>query len=292
MPTKQSIYIHFICIVVFLSLTAITFSQDIPGCDLRFIDHLVNKGYFEEALFLLDSQECSSLQLNDSVDYFRGWSLYSLNRLIPSSESLIKIPPTSSFYPKSHFYAAYNYTQSGNFDQATETLDKIEMSTSRLISLRDFEIAGIELLRGNLSSFDEWFNNTRFDQPELNESAGKLLKISDEVRNHRSKSPLVAGLLSAIIRGSGKLYAGKKGEAVATFLSTAWIGFVTWENYRKCGLKSFRTITFGTFFAGAYASNIYGSVFSVSVVENNYRENVKSTILFNMHIPINTIFNK
>jgi hypothetical protein len=268
------------------------YSQNSRGFDLKFIEHLVKHSYFEEALLLLDSTDCSSIQTNDSIHYFRGLSLNSLNRLVLSSESFIKITPSSPFYLKSHFYAAYNYAQTGNFNEAKETLDKIEVTSKNMMLLKNFEIAGVELLQGKLSSFDSWYNIADKDQPEINEATGNLMRISAGIMRHKSKSPLIASLLSGIIPGSGKFYAGKRGEAISTFLSSAGFGLVTWENYRRNGINNFKTIAFGTAFAVIYIANIYGSAFSVIFVENQYKEDAKSNILFNLHIPISTIFNK
>jgi tetratricopeptide (TPR) repeat protein len=226
--------------------------------------------------------------MNDSINYLRGWSLYSLNQPASSSESFLKITPVSSFYLKSHFYAAYNYAQTGDYDKAIESLDKIELKTDSLISLKNYQIAGIKLLQVNLSSFEEWFNKIDIGHSNIIDSYNRLLNISVEMKNHRSKSPFVAGLMSGIIPGSGKFYAGKKGGAI----STVGLGLITWENYRKSGLSSFKTIAFGSVFAVTYIANIYGSVFAVRILETEYKENVKSTILFDLHIPLRSTFGK
>jgi len=280
------------CIVVILTFFSRASSQNTTFCDLRFINHLLRTGYFEEALFLLDSSDCSSFQINDSVNYLRGWSYFSLNMPVSSSESLLKIGPASSLYLKSHFYAAFNYAQTGDIIKAIDVLEKIEVKTSDQISLKNFEIAGMQLQQGNLSAFVEWFGKNTGNQPEISESAINLMNISTEIKSHKSKSPFLAGLFSGIIPGSGKLYAGKKGEAIAAFISTVGIGLVTWENYRKRGINNFNTIVFGTIFATSYMANIYGSAFSVTVIENEYKQNVKNTVLFNLHIPIDTFFSK
>jgi hypothetical protein len=279
-------------IIFCLSYSARTFSQQNSGCDLRFIGHLVNRGNFREALFLLDSTPCILIRGNDSADYFRGWSQYSLSMTQSSSESLIRVTPGSSFYLKSHFYAAYGFTLSGNFDLAVETLEKTELSGEGLTSLKNYQIAGTRLLQGNVTLFDEYIGKADRERVEIAEPSGKLVAISEEVRRHRSKSPFVAGLLSGIIPGSGKLYAGKRGEAFSTFLSTVGLGLVTWENYNKNGLNNFWTIAFGTVFAVSYVANIYGSVFTVRVMETEYKNNVKSSILFNLRIPLGANFDK
>lgn len=278
--------------LILLCFSSLSFSQESSKCDLRFINHLVNKGDYEEALFLLDSTDCSSVPLNDSINYLKGWSLYSLKRLLSSSESLLKVSPNSGFYMKSHFFSAYDCMHLGAYSDALVTLSDIKVISEKEISLRNFEIAGIYLLQGNENKFEDFFSKTNRNFYELSGSAENLQKISEELKKHVRKSPLVAGLFSGIIPGSGKFYAGKKGEAISAFIATTGLGLVTWENYRKSGLKSFKTIVFGTAFAFSYVANIYGSVISVNVLETEFRNNVKSSILFNLHIPLRNSFDK
>ena len=268
------------------------FSQIAPDCDLKFINHLFKTGYLRETLFLLDSKECSSFQMNDSVNYLRGWCYSLLNRLESSSESFLKVAPASSLYPESHFYAAYNYAQEGNLIKAEGVLERIEGNTQDHLSLKNHEIAGIKLLQGDLVSFNERLGRIESSMPETRASAINLINISAEISSHKGKSPLLAGFFSAVVPGSGKFYAGRKGEAISSFLSTAGTGLVTWENYRKNGINDYRTIAFGAIFALSYLANIYGSAFSVTVSENDFIENVKTEVLFNMHIPLDSFFNK
>jgi hypothetical protein len=278
--------------VFFISASLRTFSQNAPDCDLRFINHLFKTGYLKEALFLLDSKDCSSFQMNDSVNYLRGRSYFLLNRLESSSESFLKVAPTSSLYPESCFYAAYNYVQADNLIKAEGILEKMEVEAPNHLWLKNYEIAGIKLLQGDLISFNERLDKIENYMSETSVSTINLMNIYAEINSHKSKSPVLAGLLSVIIPGSGKFYAGRKGEAISTFLSTAGSGLVTFENYRKNGLNDYRTIAFGAIFALSYLANIYGSAFSVTVLENDFKEHVKNEVLFNMHIPLNTFFNK
>ena len=275
-----------------LSLTTVSFSQNQYNCDLKFIDHLVNHGDFQEALFLLDSSDCSSGKLNDSVNYLRGWSLYSLKRLSSSSENLIKVTPGSGFYLKSHFFAAYNYAHTENYSEALKVLSEITLKTDMLTSLRNFETSGIYLLQGNTAVYENSFNQINRSLYEISESADNLQKICLDLKKHKNKSPVIAGILSGIIPGSGKFYSGKKGEAISAFISTTGLGLITWESYRKSGLNSFRTLFFGTAFAFSYVANIWGAVVSVNILETEYRSNVKNSILFNMHIPLRNTFVK
>lgn len=292
MMMSSNSLIKYALLSCFISFETISFSQNSSGCDLQFINHLVNRGYFKEAIYLLDSTDCSIDQSNDTVLYLRGWSLYSLKQLLQSSENLTKVAPSSEFYLKSHFFAGYNYLHTGNYDLALKTLSDISITQNRELSLMNFEMAGLFLLQGDFIKYDESASMVNRSQYEISESFENLKRISENFKSHKRKSPFVAGLLSGIIPGSGKFYGGKKGEAITTFISTTGLGLVTAESIRKKGLNSFRTIAFGTAFAFSYVANIYGAVMTVNIIETEYNDNVKNSILFNLHIPIRNSFDR
>ena len=119
-------------------------------------------------------------------------------------------------------------------------------------------------------------------------------KLSDyrfEIKKYKNKSPLVAGILSAFIPGSGKIYAGKTGEGIASFIIVGAAGFTALENYSKLGAKHAKTIIFSSLFSVLYIGNIYGSVFTVKLVNEEFNHEMDHKILFSMHIPLRNIFN-
>jgi len=284
--------IRVVLSMICLLFSSVLYSQNAAKCDLKFVDHLVNIGDYEEALFLLDSSECLSIQSSDSVNYLRGWCLYSLKRLTESSESLSKVMSSSEFYLKSNFFAAYNYLHTGNTTKAIDCFSKIKVNTEKEFSIKRFELAGAFLLQGNIEAFEDSLSLINNKFYEISDSYDNLQKIYVDFRSHKQKSPVLAGIFSGIIPGSGKLYSGKKGEAISAFLATTGLGIVAWENYKKSGLNSFKTIAFGSLFAFSYVANIYGSVLTVNILETEYRDNVKSTILFNLHIPLRNTYDK
>lgn len=268
----------------------VSFSQNQDSLDLKFIEYLVNTRNFSEVLFLLGNRNFPSGPVYDSINYFRGWSLYSLKELPASSNSLLKVTTGSAFYFKSHFFAAYNLAHTGDLKGAAAAIDSTELKTETMVSLKNFQLAGISLLQEDIPGFRKFLSRADTGQYEISKASGELVRMMHIMQDHKRKSPFLAGMFSGILPGSGKYYAGKRGEAISAFLETAGLGAVTWENYHKRGLKNFGTLAFGTAFAFAYAANIYGAVLSASLLETEYKENVKNTILFNLHIPLRTIF--
>jgi alpha-amylase/alpha-mannosidase (GH57 family) len=96
--------------------------------------------------------------------------------------------------------------------------------------------------------------------------------------------------MSGIIPGSGKIYAGRTGEGIASMIATTGFGLIAWENYQKLGYKNLKTLFFGSIFLASYVSNIYGSVISVKIEENNFTNVTQNQVLFQLHIPLRNFF--
>jgi len=89
----------------------------------------------------------------------------------------------------------------------------------------------------------------------------------------QKKSPLLAGIYSAVIPGSGKYYCGKKNQFLTAFLPTLALGIQTYEAGTKGGMGSARFIVSGILFSFFYFGNIWGSVLEAKNHHiQNYRE--------------------
>jgi len=77
------------------------------------------------------------------------------------------------------------------------------------------------------------------------------------------KSPTLAGILSAIIPGSGKMYVGEWGDGITALVVTSLFAFLAYDNFRADHTTRAWIFTgLGAFF---YAGNIYGSVASAQI---------------------------
>ncbi len=279
----------FFCFVVFILMVRIGFAQN--RSDLPFIEHLINKGYYNEVIHLIDRDSLIlGKSRQDSINYYKGWAHYSLKNLDQSTTSLSKVGKESPFYLKSRFFAGYNQIFLGNYAEAREIIGQMNVRDETILSLVNFELSGIDMLQGNWSKAKEQLQQVNPNIATINQQVLALGQISKGHETHRSKSPFLAGLMSGIIPGSGKIYAGKTGEGIASLIATTGFGLITWENYRKLGIGHVKTIFFGSIFAANYVSNIYGSVISVRIIENDYKDATHNQILFQLHIPLRNFF--
>ena len=66
--------------------------------ELPFIRHLVNKGYYKEAIYLIDRNSFNyQNQQLDSLNYYHGWAHYSMKNLEESINSFLEIRENVSF---------------------------------------------------------------------------------------------------------------------------------------------------------------------------------------------------
>lgn len=276
-------------LVVFMLMVRLALGQN--KSELPFIEHLINKGFYNEVVHLIDRDSLNHGQAQlDSLNYYKGWAHYSLKNLEQSTISLLKVAKESPFYLKSRFFAGYNQIFLENYAEASKIISQLNVQGEPHLSLVNFELSGIEMLQRNWPKAKEQLQQVNPDIATINQQVAALSQICKEQEIHRPKSPFLAGMFSGIIPGSGKIYAGKTGEGIASMIATTGFGLIAWENYRKLGIDHVKTILFGGIFAASYISNIYGSVISVKIIENEYKDATHNQILFQLHIPLRNFF--
>jgi hypothetical protein len=88
-----------------------------------------------------------------------------------------------------------------------------------------------------------------------------LLKMAADVKY---KSPFLAGAMSAVVPGSGKVYTGDWPDGLLSFIFVGATGFQAYRGFRNNGVNSLRGWIFSSLCFGFYTGNIYGSVKSAT----------------------------
>jgi hypothetical protein len=93
------------------------------------------------------------------------------------------------------------------------------------------------------------------------------------------RSPFLAGALSTLVPGSGKVYAGRWKDGAFSF---AIIGAMSWRAYRgfqRKGIKSELGWGFGLVAAAYYAGNIWGSAQAAKIFNRKKRDELENRVV-------------
>jgi hypothetical protein len=99
-----------------------------------------------------------------------------------------------------------------------------------------------------------------------------LLNFYNESFNLNRKSPVLAGFMSAIIPGSGKIYTNRWKDGIIAFVFIGATSYQTYRGFHQKGIKSAYGWIMGSVGFSFYLGNIYGSAKSAK----NYNENQRS----------------
>lgn len=280
-------FLLFIGLILY-SLTS--FSQ--KTLDIRFVKHLSDSESYKECIFEINSEDISLYKtpLRDSLLYYKAWSEYSIKDLESSALTFLKLSDSSIFYEQSRLFAAYNLSHIGEYKKAKDIYTDLLSVKQKNSSLINFEAAGSSLLQKDYDLFEKHMSKVDTNKYYLKAQSSLLYSYAKEMKEHKKKSPFLAASLSAVLPGLGKIYAGKTGEGIASMITVGGLGLVTWEQYRKNGIKDYKTIIAGAVFSLFYIGNIYGSYFSVVLTENEFNNAHTNKILFNIHIPLRTFY--
>lgn len=251
---------------------------------LDFVNYLIDSDLKRDAWVLLDQPRWAP---SDTLDYLRGKVAFSLKEL-PSAEAAFDlVQPSSPFYEEAMFHNVVACAHLGQLDKAAELLHGYSGTN---VPLANLQRAGIALLKRDTSSYLEASSSFDFSNYALADSEHGLQDVYNGMQARSRKRPGVAALMSAVLPGSGKIYAGKTGEGISAFIFNGTLAALTAENAVKAGPLNWKTLLFGTCFSIFYIGNIYGSYVSVSIYNNDLQNAFDTAVLYHIHIPLRSVF--
>lgn len=254
------------------------------SADYDFTDYLIENGLKSDAAALL---ERGSYFQSDTLTFLRGWTKYQMKDLRPALELFRAVPQDSPFGEKSFFYGNAVAAHLGDYSSPASLLEAYEGPYKELRSL---QLAGLALLRADPEAYRSAASSFGYSDFALVDAERQLDEIYESRYVRPAKSPLLAAAASAVVPGLGKIYAGRVGEGVEAFLLTGISGAITAEHWIKDGPRDWKTIAAGIATAFLYIGNIYGSYVSVSIYNNNLKDVQDTAILYDIHIPLRTVF--
>ena len=124
----------------------------------------------------------------------------------------------------------------------------------------------------------------QFDLSGVPAAAGHRVSMykryAEEGKVLPSKSPLLAGFLSAVLPGSGRVYVGRLNDALLTVFFLGVLGWGTYDGFSENGVSSRKGWTLGTLGGIFYLGNIYGSVVATQTHNRRTEATFLATIPF------------
>lgn len=286
---------YLVLLFAFLFILSPVFSQDNYRWDrdAGFVFHLLSQDAHREALTVLDQmneEEGLPGPARDSIHYLIGTTAFELKELEKSIYALGQVSPESPRYYHAHFLIAFNYSYLGNYDTAKTYLNTLSPADTLLQELVHIELAGIALLEGQAVDFERHARNFKHNSHHFSGSEAALLAAYEEQSDLKRKSAFLAGLLSAVVPGSGKAYAGRWNQGLASFVIVGVLGAQVYELYRKKGFDTPLLYIIGGAFSAFYVGNIWGSALSVQIEKDEKVKAIHNRVLYHMHIPVRSVF--
>lgn len=204
-------------------------------------------------------------------------------------------------YPKDPYYARQllkAYRLDGNYNRAIERarfldITSPKVATEYIVSLilnEQNESAEIMInSSANLFSQKELLrfrteNNIikgNYHQAQINfqenQSYPQQYKdLLQESTKLKTKSPALAGIMSALIPGTGRLYTRDYKDGLISLIFVGGAGYQSYTRFRKNGINSVGGWIYGALATGFYLANIYGSAKSAKYFNSKQRNKINA----------------
>jgi tetratricopeptide (TPR) repeat protein len=139
-----------------------------------------------------------------------------------------------------------------------------------------------DILQDNYKNANELLQSLK---PEEHKLAIDYKELASQAVAIKRKSPALAGVMSAIIPGTGRVYTKDWKDGIVSFFFVSTMAFQSYRGFVKSGVKSTRGWVYGGVGLGFYLGNIYGSVVSAKGYNKKSHQGIRNKIenLFNSY---------
>lgn len=262
--------------------------------EMKFMQHLIKQKQYANVV-LLGTQlrpKFSPSSQKSRLALEIGMAYRQLEQPDSAAQAFGWVTPDFELYDKAKFYQSLSLINVRRYVDALQALDTLPIANSDSLKteLRQFQQAGIALLQQDYRQFDKKSQAFSFQYPAFASQERKLLSFAQKLKKTPRRSPFVAGVLSAIVPGTGKIYAGKTSQGLNMLFQNLFLGAQATEALIKDGVTSPRFIIYGALFSFFYIGNIWGSVLSVKMQQREVYETIRHEVLFNLDVPLRLVF--
>lgn len=288
MHTKQ---LFGLLIIIFLNVTLLSFADSEEVLDyyspenvLKFADYLYEQGDFLRAAGEYQRYLFYKTQKNEQVRY-RIALCYRLGgkteQAIQIFETFLQESSDSKLVSNAYYQIGVSYFLMEQFGTSTKFLD----ASLPLIKDTEYRAESQQLMGLSYLKQKRWlaaekiFNELqKSDVLAVREKAAVYSKYAVQGVNLPTRSPFLAGFLSTIVPGTGRIYTGRVSDALTSLLTVGLTGWQAYDGFRRDGISSVKGWTLGTLGGIFYLGNIYGSVISARVYNRHIADEFLTTL--------------
>jgi hypothetical protein len=228
----------------------------------KFAEYLSKSGQYD-----LAAREYERLIfMNNQNDTLKS-SLFSMYRRAGKYDANSALEYSKLLLLKSDYKIVNDFLQS---NQTIKQPDKVILTATS------------EILQDNYKQAKEILAVLKPDDHKL---ASDFQNVVNQAFKVKKKSPAVAGLMSAIVPGTGRFYARDWRDGIVSTIFTSIMAFQSYRGFSKSGVESTRGWIYGAVGLGFYLGNIHGSVVSAKNYNRKSYQGIRSKVdnLFNVY---------
>lgn len=243
-------------------------------------DYIRAAGEYQRYLFYLSEESKKSEQIRYKIALcyrFAGEN----EQAIRSFEMLLQSHPQSQFASRVYYQIGATYFLMDQFEKSARFLrETLPHITNTQQHAEAEQLIGLSyLMQRQWSEADEIFKTLEESSIiSVREKASVYHSYAEAGTHLPNRSPFLAGTLSTIVPGAGRLYTGRIGDALTSLLTVGISGWQAYDGFRRDGISSAKGWTLGTIGGILYVGNIYGSVVAARVYNRRIEDEFLATV--------------
>lgn len=235
---------------------------------------------FLRVFHLFENSPSEKLQLNLKI----GRCFSFLNQTDQAAQyfrDCLSENPPGEIYNRAFVEMGFLMLRNGQY---RKSLSFLEEKTTSHNTLANTLILANMLCQGDAIKAEELLKQYKKNGISYVRSFDKYLDILSDLK---LKSPLKAAIMSAVLPGSGRIYAGRVKEGILSMVSFFATSYLAYEGFHEEGVKSFKGWLFSSIGAFLYVGNIYGSVLSARLTNRQLSQGFNRGIELSLQLLIN-----
>jgi len=240
-------------------------------------DYLRAAGEYQRYLFY-EPQTSEQIRYKIALCYrFAGQT----EQAIQNFQMLLRVHPEGRFTSQAYYQIGATYFLQDQFEQSVEFLREAlpHVTDARQHAAAEQLIGLSYLMQKQWSEAGEVFKTLqRSGIPSVSQKAAMYHSYAKNGAGLPTRSPFLAGALSTVVPGAGRLYTGRFSDALTSLFIVGLTGWQAYDGFQRDGLSSVKGWTLGTLSGIFYVGNIYGSIISARVYNRRVADEFLTTL--------------